>query len=505
MEYRWGNGGPPPTGADVDPLLLEQTIATTGVRGGTGPRRARGQVFTPEPLARLVCEAVLGPLTGAGRLRVLDPAAGDGRFLAAAAAVARAAGATVELHGVERDPAVADGCRARVPGATVHVAEALFDAPALGGFDAVVGNPPYVRSIRLREADHALWARVRGAFAATAHGEWDLYGAFVERALDWVRPGGRIGLIVPSRWLTAAWAARLRGKLARARVVREVVDFGAAQVFPDATTYASVVVMERAAGPAWFDLVRRGDGGWTRARVAADGEAPWGAAGGGEAGLRLGDVAHIAKGTGTNADPVFVIEQAIVDGPLVRGVAAGAPVVVEAAATRPVLRGRDVHDAARLDVRCLVPYDGARLLAWPAVRDAWPLAAAHLERHRARLEARERGRFTGDRFHAYGRPQNLELLLDPAPKVVVPDVARTPRALLDATGALVLDSAYALRPRPGAPPPWDDPRTLLALMRSPAVLAWLEQAGVPLRGNYRRLKTAYLAPMPLPRPCTFGA
>ena len=58
--------------------------------------------------------------------------------------------------------------------------------------------------------------------------------------------------------------------------------------------------------------------------------------------------------------------------------------------------------------------------------------------------------------------------------------------------------AYALRPRPDAPARWRRPEALLELMRSPALAAWLAQASVPLRGDYRRIKTAFLAPMPLP-------
>ena len=145
-----------------------------------------------------------------------------------------------------------------------------------------------------------------------------------------------------------------------------------------------------------------------------------------------------------------------------------------------------------------MPYDDARLIPWPTLAARWPLAAAYLLRQRARLEARERGRFVGERFHCFGRPQNLAFLLDRAAKVIVPDVCRSPRAVIDVEGALVLDTAYALRPRPGAPPPWAEIGALHALMRSSAVPAWLARAGAPLRGDYRRWKTAYLAPMPLP-------
>jgi hypothetical protein len=477
-----------------------------------GPRdRARGQYFTPPALAAWVAREVIAPL---GRdARVLDPAAGDGRFLVAArdALVARGASpaaAERALVGLERDPALADAARARLPRATIVTCEALLDAPACAdGVDAVVGNPPYVRSIRLRRADPALWRALRGRFAATSHGEWDLYAAFVERALDWVRPGGRIGLVTPSRWWSARFAAPLRAKLG-ARV-RAVVDFGAAQVFAGATTYAAVTILARDRGGASVAVARLGDRGWERGRVARAGlgEAPWRFAIGARArtldaisarGPALGDVARIVKGAGTNADGVFVLEQCVARGKLVRGVTALGPVELELDATRACVRGRDVAAFGRVDprVRCVVPYDGDRPIGFDELARRWPRAAAHLRAARDRLEAREDGRFAGARFHLFGRPQNLVFHADPAPKVIVPDVARAGRAMIDDAGALVLDSAYAVRPRVATV----SVATLALVLGSPMVALWLGHAGVPLRGGYVRLKTAYLAPLPLPPP-----
>jgi hypothetical protein len=496
-----------------------------------GARRVRGVVFTPGPLAAFVARHTLAPLADARArkaIAVLDPAAGDGRFLAAAAAALDELGVArsrVALIGVERDPALAAAARARVPAARVVVGEALLGAD-VGEVDAVIGNPPYVRSIRLRQSDPALWRALRGRFAATSHGEWDLYAAFLERSLAWVRPGGRVGLVVPSRWLTARYAGGLRAALAGS--TRALIDFGAAQIFPDATTYASVVILERTVDPrtrtrtrartrsaststststSTIAVARRRDDGWDLGELDGSqlGAAPWRLPVGAAAraferlaGPTLGDVARIAKGAGTNADPVFILPDAIVDGDLVR---AGA-VAIEADATRPCLRGRDVTAWGALDValphpRCIVPYAGRALIAFAALRRRWPRAAAYLASHRAALEAREDGRFAGAGFHAFGRPQNLDFHLDPAAKVVVPDVAHAARAQLDATGALVIDSAYAVRPTATAGA-WADPRLLLALLASPVVRRWLEVSGVPLRGGYVRMKTAFLAPLPLP-------
>ncbi len=480
-----------------------------------GRRRALGAFFTPAPLVDFVVEATLGPIwergverrrDGTPMLTVLDPAAGDGRFLAAAARwlADRAdcdVGAVVRrcVIGIERDATFAAAARRELgAGAVVHCAEALLDPPELPGVDAVIGNPPYVRSIHLERTDLALWTALRGRYLATSYKEWDLYAAFLEQAGRWLRPGGQVGLVVPSRWLTAAFAGPLRGELARSRAVRGVVDFGAWQIFDGATTYASVAFLGGAESSK-VSVARWTGASWRRGFVDAAtlDETPWRLATGkvrreldrlAAAGTALGEVARIAKGTGTNADKVFVLERGF-------SRALGEVVDVEASITWPVLRGRDVraYGAANPNIRVLYPYDDAGRLLEPD--EIPPRAAAYLERCRPILEARERGRFRGDHYYQFGRPQNLAFLRDPTPKLVVPDVTREGRALLDATGAIVLDSAYAIRPLPGADVTVEQ---LLDLLNSPLVGLWLRETGLRLRGDYVRMKTAYLASLPVP-------
>jgi hypothetical protein len=171
----------------------------------------------------------------------------------------------------------------------------------------------------------------------------------------------------------------------------------------------------------------------------------------------------------------------------------------------PCIRGRDVAAYALLDARdALLPYDprSGALYAPDELRRIAPSAAAHFDRHRALLEARERGRFAGATFYRWGRPQNLAWHLDGAPKIVVPDAASAGRAALDDRGRLVIDTAYAIRPL--------DPRAtpiglLLAVLNSPVVATWLRATGIPLRGGYFRMKTAYLQSLPVPDPSTPAA
>ena len=203
-------------------------------------------------------------------------------------------------------------------------------------------------------------------------------------------------------------------------------------------------------------------------------------------------MARIAKGAGSNADPVFLLERR---GPTLWSPLLGEPVIVEDELIAPCLRGRDIGRYRATPCRlALLPYEDQKLIGHGELERRYPAAAAYLERCRPVLEARERGRFRGERFHAWGRAQNLAFHRDPAPKVVFPDAAAAGRAALD-RGHLVIDTAYAVRPTGDVPV-----GLLLAILNHALVATWLRARGVPLRGGYFRMKTDYLASLPVPDP-----
>jgi hypothetical protein len=97
-----------------------------------------------------------------------------------------------------------------------------FKMIATGTYDAVVGNPPDVRAHRSSLPDH-----IESDYSEVMVRQADLYVAFVFRAMRyWVKPGGRLGFIVPIAFLTADYASELREFLVQFRIV-EIVDFEA--------------------------------------------------------------------------------------------------------------------------------------------------------------------------------------------------------------------------------------------------------------------------------------
>ncbi|HRQ79581.1 MAG TPA: Eco57I restriction-modification methylase domain-containing protein [Azospirillaceae bacterium] len=110
-----------------------------------------------------------------------------------------------------------------------------------GGFDVVIGNPPYVRQELIGDAKPFLQKRYR-AF----HGMADLYVYFYERGLELLRPGGRLSYVVTNKWLKAGYGEGLRGLFADSAWLESVVDFGHAKaIFPDADVFPCVVLARK--------------------------------------------------------------------------------------------------------------------------------------------------------------------------------------------------------------------------------------------------------------------
>lgn len=109
------------------------------------------------------------------------------------------------------------------------------------GFDAVVGNPPYVRQEQVVEIKPYLASE----YAEVHDGAADLYVYFYCKGVGLLRSGGRLSYIVTNKWLRAAYGERLRGYLAAAARVERIVDFGHAPIFPDADVFPCIVLLHR--------------------------------------------------------------------------------------------------------------------------------------------------------------------------------------------------------------------------------------------------------------------
>jgi len=441
------------------------------------------------------------------------------------------------LPAVKRDMQVGEPYRSAIEGARalyeekrffhwdLEFPEVFIDLPKRDwaenpGFDAVIGNPPYVRSVNLKEVDPETWAYYGQAYRVATKREFDIYLCFVERGLDLLNAQGHFGMILPNKWFTTRVGESLRGLLSAQRAVKHVVDFGHLQVFGGVTTYTCLLFLGRspcdAARVAILDEAREdaqplpgAEGKWQRDHIPCEalGAGAWVFALGPAGALldRLGkledldEIANVFMGTGTRADSVFFMER---QGVRFYSRSLEKWVEIEDDLMRPSLTGKDI-DRYRYnsDNYVLFPYrvagEDARLIPPDEMATEYPEAWAYLrqEANREILEGRDKGAFRDrDDWYAYGRPQNMDLLA--RRKIVGPDVAGQAEFACDLEGRYIIDTAYAVRTKERVR---ISLLALTALLNSPLMTFYLEQTGTDLRGGYFRMKTAYLNPFPLPR------
>lgn len=199
-------------------------------------RKARGAFFTPEAISRFVTEWAV---RDSGDV-VLEPSAGDAAFLVQATERLRDlsgdSGLRPQVAGVEIHSHSARVARARVEAAggdpTVIVRDFFLVEPR-PEYDVVVGNPPYIRyqdftgEARSRSRAAALQAGVSLTALASS------WAAFTVHSALFLRPGGRMGLVLPAELLSVNYAAAVRRFLFERFRSVELVLF-TQQVFPEA-------------------------------------------------------------------------------------------------------------------------------------------------------------------------------------------------------------------------------------------------------------------------------
>lgn len=369
---------------------------------------------------------------------------------------------------------------ARDEGAPFFAFDTHFaDVLAAGGFDCVVGNPPWVRAERLpRRTRDALSTRYRcwhaGGDRGFAH-QPDLSVAFVERALELTATGGVVGLLVPAKLATAGYAEPLRRHVANeARIARLAPADDAAAAFGAAVYPMALVAARRP--PRVAERVTLGLDPAERTSTtqgALQQAGPWILQPHADRVARrlrdelptVGERWAPILGVKTGADDLFLTSEPCDE-------------------SRPAVRGRDCgrwHVESRLH------------LLWTHEPDG---------RVRSRLNAAMTGRLepVTDRLkrradYRGGPPWQLfRLGLAIAPnRVIWPDLARRLSASVPEPAIAPLNTVYGIVTRTA-----DEAHALAALFNSRWYTALAALRADPARGGFRRFNARVVRILPLP-------
>lgn len=126
-----------------------------------------------------------------------------------------------------------------------------------GGFDIVIGNPPYVDSEEMTKS-MPIMRKVYTRLFDCAKGNWDFFVLFIEKGLSVMRSGAVISFIVPNKLVSAPYTAAIRNKLA-SNSVKEIRDYSEVNVFKSAAVYPVVFRVQSSvptAGNVNMDVMR---------------------------------------------------------------------------------------------------------------------------------------------------------------------------------------------------------------------------------------------------------
>lgn len=279
----------------------------------------------------------------------------------------------------------------------------------VGGFAAVIGNPPYVGFNDYSGIEKAYFART---FAPVYNLKSDLFYYFIMRGVELLQPNGRLGFVISRFWKEAAFAAPLRRWLANQTRLLSIEDLGGQQFFEGAEVDVCLLFASREqAGPEHhFTFSFEGRGEQLAQASLVDG-APWTwlrqipaeralLAKIAEQSRPLGEIADCRTGVQTGFDRVFFVDTTQANR-------------LEPSALRRAIKNADIGPG-RVEWRDL-------WLIYPPFDldpSQFPDLLTYLEPHRAALERRLRYN-TAFPFHQLQWPRELVLFEAPA-KLVTP-------------------------------------------------------------------------------------
>jgi hypothetical protein len=410
------------------------------------------------------------------------------------------------------------------PCATVSIGQVMRS----GGFDCVIGNPPYIRIQAMKE-----WAPVEVEFykqhyKAASSGNYDIYVVFIEKGLSLLNKQGKLGFICPHKFFNAQYGEPLRKLVAEGKNLSRVIHFGDQQVFEGATTYTCLLFLARA-GSKQLELERVTDlEAWRGTGEATEGKIPAADITGSEWNFKVGTgtglfeklaqmpvklanvAARIYQGPITSADTVYLFKD-FAEGKRKSTTKVLSPeldewIEIESRILKTVVRSGSINRySVQPTAHVLFPYQvkdcSARLFTPAEMKRDYPLAWDYLNRNKRLLETREKGKFKDAEWYRFGRTQNLGMWEQP--KLLVPYMVTHLATYVDNTDGFyfinVTTGGYGIT----SADPTVSLSYLCGLLNSRLLDFYFKSVTTPFHGGYFAANKQYIEQLPI-RPINFS-
>lgn len=399
------------------------------------------------------------------------------------------------------------------------------------GFDVIVGNPPYIRIQNMQTyspEEVAFYNSPNSPYTTARQDNFDKYALFIERSLSLTKPHGRLGFIIPHKFMVVQSGRALRRLVTAPPTVEEIVHFGVQQVFGrQAANYTCLIILDRAAAPnvsvervSALEAWRYGVPGLQSTLPAAGlTEDPWQFSDDdtralfervrAACGRELGTAAEIFVGVQTSNDSIYIFRETASTADTLTLHWQGRDWPIEREIVLPCLHDGRLFAYTRAEANAwmIFPYkiepgargDTARLIQPSEMAARYPLALAYLTARRAELEKRNivGGAAAERQFYQFGRSQSLTKFN--APKIILPILSLEARYAYDEANIVMTGGGngpyYLIRPRDGVE---ETNHFLLAVLHHPLCEAMVRMNTSTFRGGYYSHGKQFIEHLPIP-------
>lgn len=287
--------------------ILKKTAKTARIRNGTSKRKEQGIYYTPTFIVDYIISNTLGKIAKKAdgsykKIQVVDPACGSGSFLLRAFEYLISLDTEIEhgervktelygkrvlstekfnhlrkaIFGVDLDPKAVEIAqlnlllraaekKERLPSLrnNIRLGNSLIDDQTIdkskffiwekefeeilsnGGFDVVIGNPPYVSSLQLTKLVGTDIKEYWKKKYHSAQGAYDIFVLFFEQSLRICKDDGYLALITPNKYLSSPYGRGLRDLISKNYTLVKIVDLSKVRVFDDPSVYPIITVIQK--------------------------------------------------------------------------------------------------------------------------------------------------------------------------------------------------------------------------------------------------------------------
>lgn len=226
-----------------------------------------GIVFTPEYISSFICKNVMsGVVKWRPDIKIIDPGCGCGMFLIQAIEYMKKEYHVKvkdivmnNIYGIDLDADNVRRCKkiikmmVELDGDIIDEADInILNADSLKndwnnafsvtGFDYIIGNPPYVNTHDMSKETISF---LKSNFQTTQKGVFNIFYAFLEHGVKYLKKDGKLSYIIPNNFLTIKSASELRKFIQNEKLLSEIIDFADNMVFKPVRTYNCIIVLDK--------------------------------------------------------------------------------------------------------------------------------------------------------------------------------------------------------------------------------------------------------------------